>query len=60
LDFTDRRIVDEMRGNPDITQASIAHELGLSQPSVAARIKRLKDSRILVSRVGLDLRKVEL
>lgn len=55
MDLTDRRIVDEMRRNPDITQASIARELGLSQPSVAARIKRLKDSGILVSRVGLDL-----
>jgi Lrp/AsnC family leucine-responsive transcriptional regulator len=55
MDFTDRRIVDLMRTNPDITQASIAHELGLSQPSVAARINHLKGSGVLVSRVGLNL-----
>lgn len=49
-----------MRLEPDITQAGIAKSLGLSQPSVAARIKRLKDSGILVARIGLDLHKLGL
>jgi Lrp/AsnC family leucine-responsive transcriptional regulator len=60
LDLTDRRIIDEMRIDPYITQASISRKLGLSQPSVAARVKHLRDSGTLVSRVGLDLHGLRL
>ncbi len=49
-----------MRLEPEITQVEIARSLGLSQPSVAARIRRLKDSGILVNRVGLDLHRLGL
>lgn len=60
LDLTDRHIVEMMRLEPDVTQARIAERLKLSQPSVAARIKRLKDSGILVARVGLSIHKLGL
>jgi Lrp/AsnC family leucine-responsive transcriptional regulator len=58
LDFTDRRIVEKMRLEPEITQAGIAKNLGLSQPSVAARIRRLRDCGLLAERVGLNLHKL--
>jgi Lrp/AsnC family leucine-responsive transcriptional regulator len=60
MDLTDRRIVDIMRLEPDITQSELARRLGFSQPSVAARIARLKRDGILVSRVGVNMRKLGL
>jgi len=49
-----------MRLEPNITQAALAEKLGLTQPSVSARIKHLKDAGILVSRVGVDIKKLGL
>jgi Lrp/AsnC family leucine-responsive transcriptional regulator len=54
MDSIDRKIVTMLRRDPYATQAEIAEELGLSQPSVAARMKRLKEDDLMLVRVGLD------
>ena len=60
LDSVDREIISVMRQNPDATQGQVADRLKLSQPSVAARIRQLKDNGLLMMRVGVDPAKVGL
>ena len=49
-----------MRLDSDVSQTAIARRLRLSQPSVAARIKRLRDAGVLVTHTGLRLHRLGL
>ncbi len=60
FDDKDRKIISIYEGNPDISQMDIAREVGLSQPTVGARILKLKQSGAIVSSVGMDLKKIGL
>lgn len=60
LDKKDLTIIGLYCQNPDITQEKIAKELGISQPSVMARVKRLRNIGALVWQVGLNLFKTGL
>mgnify|MGYP000212138524 CR=1 FL=1 len=54
LDKKDLTIIGLYCQNPDITQEEIAKELGISQPSVMVRVRRLRSIGALVWQVGLD------
>lgn len=56
LDTKDRAILEILKNNPDISQNDIAKMVNLSQPSVGARIKKLKDSGIINHTYGIDLK----
>jgi len=67
LDDKDRAIITMYAEDPDISQEKIAKRIRLSQPSVAARVARLKASGALERqagisplRMGLYLAKVDL
>jgi len=67
LDDKDKVIISMYSADPDVSQDAIARVLKLSQPSVAARVARLKDSGALQVnagvnplRMGLYLAKVDL
>jgi Lrp/AsnC family leucine-responsive transcriptional regulator len=60
LDSTDRRILDVLRVSADATQSEIAKALNLSQPAVANRIRRMKSQKLLITRVGIDVKKLGL
>ncbi len=45
---------------PDISQSEIAQQVGLSQPTVGARIQKLRTSGAITASVGMDLKKVGL
>lgn len=60
LDEKDLKIINFYSKNPEITQEEIAKSIGLSQPSVLLRIKRLKAMGALTKQVGLDPFKVGL
>jgi Lrp/AsnC family leucine-responsive transcriptional regulator len=60
LDQKDRVILSLIHGNQDISQEEIAQELHISQPSVAARLKKLKKRGLIEQIVGVNLNKVEL
>ncbi|MBN1861231.1 MAG: winged helix-turn-helix transcriptional regulator, partial [Candidatus Thermoplasmatota archaeon] len=47
LDEKDRKIISLLHDNHEISQEEIAKKVKLSQPSVAMRIKRLKERGIL-------------
>ena len=48
MDDVDMRIVDLLQTDARLTQASIAKKVGLSQPSVADRIRKLEEQKIIV------------
>ena len=54
LDAKDRIIISMYAEDPDVSQESIAKRVGLSQPSVAARIAKLKEGGALASQFGID------
>jgi DNA-binding Lrp family transcriptional regulator len=59
-DDKDRIIIDLFNKRPNISQAEIAKQLHLSQPSVALRIKKLKDRGLIEQIIGINPLKVGL
>lgn len=57
LDEKDKRILELLEKNPEMTQNDIARVVGLSQPSVGARIKKLKELGLISHVYGLNLKK---
>jgi DNA-binding Lrp family transcriptional regulator len=60
LDEKDRKIVSLFEMNPDVSQVEIAEQVGLSQPTVGARINKLKQSGVISTIAGMNLMKVGL
>jgi DNA-binding Lrp family transcriptional regulator len=60
FDDKDKKIISIYQGNPDVSQADIAQQVGLSQPTVGARILKLRQSGAIISSVGMDLKKIGL
>lgn len=58
LDEKDRKIITLLHDNQDISQDEIAKKVKLSQPSVAIRIKKLKERGIVNQIIGVNLNKV--
>lgn len=58
LDEKDRKIITLLHDNHEISQEEIAKTVHLSQPSVAIRIKKLKDRGIIDHIIGVNLNKV--
>jgi DNA-binding Lrp family transcriptional regulator len=60
IDDKDRMIISLYSSNPDISQEEIAKAIKLSQPSVAIRIKKLKESGALEFQTGINPLKMGL
>lgn len=59
MDDLDSRIVDLLQTDARLTQAEIARRVGLSQPSVADRIRKLEERRVITGYVAkVDPRKL--
>ena len=58
LDKKDKKIITLLNDNQDISQEEIAKKIHLSQPSVAMRIKKLKDRGVIDQIVGVNLNKI--
>jgi Lrp/AsnC family leucine-responsive transcriptional regulator len=48
MDVTDRKIVDLLQADCRATQQEIAKKVGLSQPSVADRIRKLEEAKVIL------------
>ncbi len=57
LDEKDKMILEILEDNPEISQNEIAKIVGLSQPSVGARIKKMKELGVLSHAYGINLKK---
>ncbi len=60
LDEKDRKIVSLFERDPDVSQVEIAEQVGLSQPTVGARIGKLKQAGVISTVAGMNLVKVGL
>lgn len=60
LDDRDNTILSLIQKNPDVSQEEIAKKIKLSQPSIGARIKKLRQKGILHSINGVNFRIVDL
>jgi len=60
MDNVNRRILHILKENPYASQKDIAKMINLSQPSVSARIKKLREEGLLAHFVGVDIKKVGL
>ncbi|MBI2129169.1 Lrp/AsnC family transcriptional regulator [Candidatus Woesearchaeota archaeon] len=60
LDDRDNTILSLIQKNPDVSQDEIAKKIKLSQPSIGARIKKLRQKGILHSISGVNFRIVDL
>lgn len=58
---TDRKILDALQNNSDLTNAELAKKVGLSTAPCWRRVKRLEDLGVLIRRVALiDPKKLNL
>ncbi|VVB90427.1 Winged helix-turn-helix DNA-binding protein [uncultured archaeon] len=60
LDKRDRELLSLLEQNPEMSQNDMAEILRISQPSVSARIHKLKQKGALAHVVGMNLKKVNL
>lgn len=60
LDEKDRKIISLLEENPDLSQSEIAREVGISQPSVGVRLRKLKEKGTLSFLIGMNFRKIDL
>ena len=60
LDKKDRAIISMYAKNPDVSQEEIGEEIELSQPSVAARVRKLKESGAIETQTGVNPLKMGL
>ncbi|UCG69442.1 MAG: Lrp/AsnC family transcriptional regulator [Thermoplasmata archaeon] len=60
LDTKDRTIISMYAKNPNVSQEEIAKEIKLSQPSVAMRIKKLRESGAIETQTGINPLKMGL
>jgi Lrp/AsnC family transcriptional regulator, leucine-responsive regulatory protein len=60
IDIRDDTIIQMLGKDPNVSQEDIAKKLKLSQPSVWARIKNLKEKGVVTHVVGIDFHKVDL
>jgi DNA-binding Lrp family transcriptional regulator len=60
LDEKDKKILEILENDPDASQNEIAKVVGLSQPSVGARIKRMKEMGIVSHTYGINLKNAGL
>ena len=54
FDEKDKKILTMFSQNPNVSQETIGLEIGLKQPSVAVRIRKLKEAGALEQMAGID------
>ncbi|RLI79259.1 Lrp/AsnC family transcriptional regulator [Archaeoglobales archaeon] len=60
LDDKDKKILEILEKDPEISQNEIAKVVGLSQPSVGSRIKKMKELGIINHAYGINIKNAGL
>ena len=60
IDDDDKKIIEMIEKNPDITHSDIAKEIEKSQPAVGARIIKLERKHLVTKQVGFNAKKVDI
>ena len=60
FDDIDRKIVEMVQSDPNVTHCEIAEKIHRSQPTVGLRIKKLEDLGVLEYQAGVNLKKSDI
>jgi DNA-binding Lrp family transcriptional regulator len=60
IDEVDKKVLCLLSENPQISQGQLSKRLGISQPAVSARIRKLEETGALARLVGTDVKKAQL
>ncbi len=60
IDADDKKIIEMIEADPDITHSKIAKEIEKSQPAVGARIIKLERKHLLKKQVGFNIKEVDI
>ncbi|MFX1525781.1 MAG: Lrp/AsnC family transcriptional regulator [Promethearchaeota archaeon] len=60
IDDDDKKIIEMIERDPDITHSDIAKEIEKSQPAVGARIIKLERKHLLTKQVGFNIKQVDI
>ena len=60
IDNADKKIIEMIERDPDITHSKIAEEIDKSQPAVGARIIKLERKSLLTKQVGFNIKDVDI
>ncbi|TFF92918.1 MAG: Lrp/AsnC family transcriptional regulator [Promethearchaeota archaeon] len=60
IDDDDKKIIEMIEADPDITHSTIAAEVEKSQPAIGARIIKLERKHLLTKQVGFNIKKVDI
>ena len=60
MDEVDKRILSLLFENSELSQSEIARSLKISQPAVAARLRKLRKKGVIMQQIGVNLRKTKL
>jgi Lrp/AsnC family leucine-responsive transcriptional regulator len=60
IDEIDKKIVQLLSENPELSQVNLAERLKISQPAVSTRMHKLKEMGALAHLVGIEAKKAQL
>jgi DNA-binding Lrp family transcriptional regulator len=60
VDDTDKKIIELIQKNPDITHSEIADKVRKSQPAIGARIIKLKRKNLLSQQIGAEFKQIDI
>ncbi|MFX1397278.1 MAG: Lrp/AsnC family transcriptional regulator [Promethearchaeota archaeon] len=60
LDDIDRKIVQILQDEPNLTYTNIARKIHRSQPTVGQRIKKLEDRGVLTRHIGINPKYIDI
>ncbi|SRR6056297_756475 len=60
IDEDDKKIIQLLQNNCDITHKEIAEEIGKSQPAVGARILKLERRNLLIRDMGINFKEADI
>jgi DNA-binding Lrp family transcriptional regulator len=60
IDEIDKKILQSLSENPELSQVDLAEHLKISQPAVSTRIHKLKEAGALAHLIGLEVKKAQL
>ena len=60
IDAADKKIIEMIEQDPDITHSKIAEEVEKSQPAIGARIIKLERKHLLTKQVGFNIKEVDI
>jgi Lrp/AsnC family leucine-responsive transcriptional regulator len=60
IDSTDKKIIELMQKNPELTHSEIADKIRKSQPAIGARVIKLKRKHLITQQIGAEFKELDI